>query len=180
MLVKAAMVLLARITVVIYHPEAVPEREMARAESLAGGLMRLAGVEIQWRRATPADLYPRAAEVPLHLLDQRPPFADPDACGYAVLMQESSYAGVSYRAARDAAATLEVEPSTVLAAAIVHELGHILLASREHTAAGPMAAHLGRRDIEAARRGEFRFSHDQARRMRDEVARRLGIATMPR
>jgi len=170
MLLKLALA--ARITVVIFHADAVPEREMAHAQALAGEVLRQAGVEVKWRRATPADLLPRPGEIPLHLIEGRPAFADPDACGYAMLMAEGSYAGVSYRAVREAAVTMDTTPSTVLAATILHELGHVLMASKEHAAFGVMAPHLGRRDIEALRRGEFRFTPDQARRIR--------TGTMPR
>jgi hypothetical protein len=177
MLIKAAVLAAARITVVIFNADAVPERDLARSEAVAGRILRHAGVDVRWRRATSADTETRPAEIPLHLLATRPPNLGGDTSGFAHLMPEGSYAGVSYPAVQRSAHELESDDPTFLGAVIAHELGHILLGTGEHSATGVMVARFGWHEIGAAHRGELLFLPPEARRIRAGAARR---ATIPR
>jgi hypothetical protein len=172
MFFKGAALALLKITIVVYHSEAVPERDLARAETLAGRIFRQAGVEILWRQATPADTAPPPTEIPLHLVEVQPTNLGPDISGFAILMPEGSYAGVSCPAVRKTAYALEADEATVLGAVISHELGHVLLGSKEHSTSGVMVPRLGRHEIEAAGRGELRFQRPEARGIRVEASRR--------
>jgi Zn-dependent protease with chaperone function len=168
----SGIVCLLKITIVIYHADAVPPAELQRAETLATAIFRQAGIETAWRTATRDDLAPRPPEIPLHLLPVHPITLTHETSGYAVLMGNASYAGVSCPAVRASAASLEAEPSTVMGAVIAHELGHILLGTRDHATSGVMVTHLGAREIHEAQRGELQFLRSEARRIRAEVLRR--------
>ena len=176
MFVKGAAFLLLKVTVVIYNSEAVPERELVRGETVAGQILRQAGVEVLWRPATAADTALRPSEVPLHVLAAHPPNLSPDISGFAMLMPEGSYAGVSYPDVQRTAHALAADDPTVLGAIMAHELGHVLLGTRDHSANGVMVMRLGQREIAAARRGELLFVGSEARRIRAEVARRATIS----
>ena len=177
MLLKAAVLVALKITIVVYNSEAVPGRDLARAEILAGRILRQAGLEIVWRQATHADTASRPTEIPLHLLTAHPANLGPEASGFAVLMPEGSYAGVSCPDVTRTASSVGSDDATVLGAVIAHEVGHVLLDSRDHSPSGVMVMHFGPHEIEAAGRGELRFLGSEARRIRAEAARR---ATIPR
>jgi hypothetical protein len=172
MIFKTAALLLLRITVVIYNSEAIGGTELARAEAIAGRIFQKAGVEVIWRRATGADTSPGPSEIPLHIVAAHPANLTRDSNGFAVLMPEGSYAGISAADVRQTAESLDVDEPVLLAALIAHEIGHVLLGTREHSASGVMAPRFGSREILAARRGELRFLHSEARRIRDAVERR--------
>ena len=164
-----------RITVLVYSPGALPERTLARAQSIATGILSQAGVSLAWRNARAEDAVPAAAEIPLHLLQSRPPSLHHDAEGFAVLHPEpdvESYAGISCPAVLDTAKWVDGEVPVVLGAAITHELGHVLLGSAEHSASGVMSARMRAAEIAAASRGELRFNKAQASRIRAEAVRR--------
>jgi hypothetical protein len=59
----------------------------------------------------------------------------------------------------------------VLALAIAHELGHLLL-SREHSATGIMKAVLNQADFRNARNGDLTFTEEQAQRLRAGIEKR--------
>jgi hypothetical protein len=166
---------LAIITVLIYNPAAVPERTLARAEKTATAILTTAGVSLIWRSARAEDADPRPAEIALHLLPGRPPRLHADAAGFAVLRQDpagESYAGISYPAVVDTANWTDGEVPVVLGAALAHEIGHVLLASGSHSAAGVMSARLRAPEVFAASRGELRFTPREAARIQKEAMRR--------
>ena len=176
MFFKSAVFLLLRLTVVIYNSEAIPPADLTRGTAVAGEILRQAGVEIHWRIASGSDLFPMADEIPLHVLAVEPPNLRHDASGFATLMAEGSYAGVSYPTVKRTAAALQAEESIILGAVIAHELGHILLRSKNHSASGIMVMHFGFHEIQAARRGELLFLQPEAKRIRAEAVRRTTIA----
>jgi Zn-dependent protease with chaperone function len=165
-----------KLAIVIYHADAVPAPALLRAQTLAGAILRQAGIVVTWRVAGPSDLTPAPDEIPVHLLPSRPPNHSSDAGGYAVLAGDNSYAGISCPAVQASAAALESPEAIVLGAVMAHELGHILLRSRDHAANGVMVIRLGAREIQSAARGELQFLQSEARRMRIEAARRSAAA----
>jgi hypothetical protein len=164
---------LLKLTIVIYHADAVPSAKLLRAEAIAGAIFQQAGIETVWRTATPQDLNPRLNEIALHLLPTHPASLTHETSGYAILMGDASYAGVSWTAVRATAAALEADESVVLGAVMAHELGHILLRTRSHATNGIMVTRLAAREIQAAGRGELQFLRSEANRIRAEAQRRI-------
>jgi hypothetical protein len=167
---------LLKLTIVIYHADAVAPPELLRAEAVASAILRQAGIVTAWRPAVAADLSPAPDEIAVHLLTAHPTTLSGKTNGYAVLAGDRSYAGISCPAVRKSALTLETDQSTVLGAVIAHELGHILLGTRDHATSGVMVTRLGAREIQAAAHGELQFLRTQARRMQIEAARRSAAA----
>jgi hypothetical protein len=172
LLLSGAFLAAPKLSIVIYNVEAVPPAELERAQAIAGRILRQAGIETAWRLAGSRDLSPAPYEIPVHLLSVHPPSLTPETSGYAILMGDSSYAGISYPAVRASAVAMESDQSVLLGAVIAHELGHVLLGGRDHSTSGVMVARLGRREMEAAARGELQFLRSQAHRIRTEAARR--------
>ena len=69
--------------------------------------------------------------------------------------------------------TLSEQEALVLALAIAHEVGHLLLPDRSHSQTGIMRARLDRQDLRLAAFGDLVFTPQQAQSIRIEVARRL-------
>jgi len=161
-----------KLTIIIYHADAVPPAKLLRAEAVAGAIFQQAGIETTWRTATPKDLSPRPNEIPLHLLPMHPENLAHETSGYAILMGDASYAGVSWFAVRASAAAMEADESVVLGAVMAHELGHILLRTRSHATNGVMVTRLAIHEIQAAGRGELQFLRSEANRIRAEAQRR--------
>jgi hypothetical protein len=161
-----------KIAIVIYHADAVPAAELGRAEAVAGAILRQAGIEVVWRPAIAGDIAPQPYEIPVHLLALHPSNLARETSGYAMLMGNNSYAGISWPAVQTSAAALEADEATLMGAVMAHELGHILLKSRDHATNGVMIQKIGRAELRAAARGELQFLRSQAQRIRAEAARR--------
>jgi hypothetical protein len=76
-----------------------------------------------------------------------------------------TYASIFLARVRDAAAEANVPRDLVLAYAIGHEVGHLLLGADAHSAQGLMKATWGREDYEAMYQCRFHFNHDQSRQL---------------
>lgn len=61
----------------------------------------------------------------------------------------------------------------LLGLAMAHEVGHLLLQSARHSAAGIMRARLTKKGLRDDDRGYLRFTADEAEFMRTEVRRRM-------
>src|SRR4051812_32575655 len=95
-----------KLTIVIYHADAVAPTDLHRAETIASDILRQAGIMTTWRPATASDLTPAPDEIPVHLLSIRPATLNTDTTGYAVLAGDHSYAGISFPAVRASAGSL--------------------------------------------------------------------------
>jgi hypothetical protein len=161
-----------KLSILVFHADAVPAAELHRAELVASAILRQAGVETRWRTAGAGDISPGPDELPVHLLPVHPTTLNLETTGYAILMGDSSYVGVPCPAVRVSAASMEIDDATLLGAVMAHELGHILLNTRDHSTNGIMVRRLRRREMAAAVRGELQFLRSEARRIRAEAVRR--------
>jgi predicted Zn-dependent protease len=83
---------------------------------------------------------------------------------------------VSYRRVSTFSENAEEPVAVVLACVMAHEIGHLM--GMDHSASGIMKAHFDRHDLQDASAGRFRFSAEDARRLRTAVALWTG-ATAP-
>jgi len=72
-----------------------------------------------------------------------------------------TYASVFLERVQDAAAGANVPWVIVLAYAVVHEVGHLLLGDQAHTVRGMMKSNWDRKDYEAMSQNHFHFSQEQ-------------------
>jgi hypothetical protein len=84
--------------------------------------------------------------------------------------QGGTYASIFMERILDAAAEANVPSDTVLAYAITHEVGHLLLGDNAHTPRGVMKGNWDRKDYEAMNQNQFHFIAGQAH----ELASRFG------
>ncbi len=88
--------------------------------------------------------------------------------------EDTAVAYVFYRRVETEAARYAVSPTAVLACAIAHEFGHLLLPGGTragHSPAGLMRASWDRDDFHRSDQGLLRFSPDQAARIRRSLTR---------
>jgi len=80
--------------------------------------------------------------------------------------QGNAAAYVFYRRVQAEADRYEVSAALVLACAIAHELGHLLLPARAHAPAGLMRACWSRNEFHRAEQGQLTFLPDEVARIR--------------
>ena len=84
---------------------------------------------------------------------------------------------IFYQRALDLARTGYVHEQEILAAAMAHEIGHLLLGSNSHSSTGIMRAKWNRDELELARLGRLLFTPEQSALIRAEVLARAGQQT---
>jgi hypothetical protein len=89
--------------------------------------------------------------------------------------QGGTYASIFMERIQDAAAEANVPRDTVLAYAIAHEVGHLLLGDNAHTPRGVMKGNWDRKDYEAMNQRQFHFIEGQAH----QLASRFGGSPSP-
>jgi hypothetical protein len=60
----------------------------------------------------------------------------------------------------------------MLSVALVHEIGHLLLDSDDHTDSGIMRGEWDQDDLNGIRRGQANFTSDQVRRIKANIEQR--------
>ena len=155
----------AKIHIRLVDLAGLPGKVTVQAETAVAGIFRTAGVDLDFQ-PPPGDM-----DHCLQILPQRPKNLHADTTGYAVLPRSArpgdSYAVVSYPAVESVADELGVSPASVLAAAMAHEIGHLLLHSSVHSKDGVMSPRLDHCQIRLLERGELRFTDGQAARLRE-------------
>lgn len=143
-----------------------PDAIVARAQAEVARLYRQIGVNVEWAPAGGcAPLVIRVVLIPSETgsLHQRVK----SAMGAAVRVSEhTQVAYVFYRQVQQEADRYDVSTALLLACAIAHEVGHLLLPGRPHSPEGLMRAFWDRDDFCRANQGQLRFSAQQAMRIR--------------
>jgi hypothetical protein len=151
----------------------VPQPTVDRAQEEVVRLYRRIGVAVEWIRFDPgSSALPSTIRVVLTTrahgeLERR----EKPVMGAALWTPQGvGVTYVFYRQLEAQAGQYAVSESLVLACAIAHEIGHLLLRDRPHSVLGLMRASWDREDFQRAGRGQLRFSPEEADLIR---ARRL-------
>jgi hypothetical protein len=120
------------------------------------------GVPLEWSERQPSI---RIILLPYETGDLRR--SENQVMGAAVRTASGSLVAYAfYHRVRAQAGRYDVSTEQVLACAIAHELGHLLLPVRAHSAAGLMRACWSRDEFHRAERRELKFSLDEIARIR--------------
>jgi hypothetical protein len=147
--------------------------ERAEAEGSVQWVFRRARVDIEFVECLTAAEACRQPKEPrdisLQILKERPKKMPRDTAGFTVLTPSDrlsdSYAVVSFAVVAAKARQMNVPEVDVLAAAIAHELGHLLLRTSSHARTGIMKQRLDREQIERMERGTLLFTDREAAAM---------------
>lgn len=176
------------ITVRVYDYVQVSQGMLAEAEEEAGRILANAGIETEWlacsvgqeeeagdaaceRPIGPNDLIVRILP---KSMAARLPFRNV-TLGFALLTEEGGrgyVAAILYHKAERLAEETGIDRYHVLAHAIAHEIGHLLLCTLKHNGRGLMRANWGLEELQLARRGLLPFTPKEAARLRAEVRAR--------
>jgi hypothetical protein len=83
---------------------------------------------------------------------------------------------VFYQRVEDAAESELASASQILAYAMAHEIGHLLLGPDHHSREGIMCARWNQESLEEVSQGQMLFSRDQAQLIRNQVKTRTEMA----
>jgi hypothetical protein len=146
-----------------------PAGHLERAQQEVIRLYHNIGVDMAWARphASPATPAPaiRVVLVPDEAGDMLR--RGKLVMGAAVLTElGTSVAYIFYRRVEAQARQYDVSLAMILASAIAHEVGHLLLPDGRHSPEGLMRACWTRDDFHQANQGQLRFSNEQAAQIR--------------
>jgi hypothetical protein len=177
------------ITVWIYNYAGIDGEALARAKEAAGRILSRAGAEAEWVdcpvMASEVDKYPDCVRLPQFLglvLRLRPGSAPKSLVGrstvfgYALIPEGGgfgTYADVYAGGADLLANGGESLRGVMLGHLMAHELGHLLLGTSKHAAAGIMRSPWSGLETERAAQGRLLFNRAEAESMRTNLAARL-------
>lgn len=161
---------------------------LARAEGEATAILSQAGVEVLWidcpLRPAESEDYPACkgsigpADFSVKILtsgEARQFSSHREALGQALECprnQVGCSAYIFYRDVLELAREGDAAEYQLLGHALAHEIGHLLLGSNSHSAAGIMRGHWNDHDLEVIARARLLFTDEQSKRMRSEVSAR--------
>jgi hypothetical protein len=146
-----------------------PAGHLERAQQEVVRLYHNIGVDVAWAGADPSRATPppdiRVVLVPYEAGDMLR--REKQVMGAAVLTKMgTSVAYIFYRQVEAQARQYDYSLPMILASAIAHEVGHLLLPDGRHSPEGLMRACWTRDDFHRANQGQLRFSSEQAAQIR--------------
>jgi len=168
------------ITVAIYDDLHLSLQILAAAQDEAMRIYRKAGVTIYWMvcKSSTMELDLRCQDSPsaTHLnlrIVQHASKASDGVFGVAFLSAEGTgeYTDVSYNSVEELDREWHVGVARVLGHVMAHEIGHLVLGSKAHSRQGIMCPSWHREELRRASMGALLFSEEQARFMRERLAR---------
>lgn len=154
------------ISVQVTDKYGAPKGVISAAQKDAARILAAAGVRLDWQQD------PAPGGISLKLVAQKVEIAGGDPLGYAFLQPvfKCNCAQLVYPEVERSAQRWEGEVSTILGAAMAHEVGHLLLNSNAHSSSGIMTASFGHKQIVQASKGELLFTAEQAGQIRSKIA----------
>jgi hypothetical protein len=171
------------VTIVIYDAARVGAKTLDRTERIAGAVLQTAGIEAGWETGRLEDFgnlrtdftaysrsdcehRPTSAILRVKVLGRAPAGVPVQALGYSLPCAEGGVQVIIY-ADRTAQVSQAGGPTfgRVLGYAIAHELGHVLLHSSDHEAAGLMKDIWTKRDWQRAAASLIPFSPTEVHRI---------------
>lgn len=166
-------------------------RDVSRAEEEVTRIFMEAEIEVHWAEGAPDDraslltdfsanntlangckVARPARELSVQLLPHAPPSLAAGTLGYSLPCAQFGIDATIFRnQCEDVTNKTQVSLNKVLAYAMAHELGHVLLRSREHSPTGLLRARWDKAAWRRAAAEGMALDREQARRMRRELAR---------
>ncbi len=176
----------------VYDFARVPRPKLLRAERKATEFFRKSGIETTWADCplSEAELgqYPRceALSGPAVISMKILPQSMAQHCGrfsnspgFALLSGRGRFttdAFILFPHISESADKMGCSLRTVLALAMAHEIGHLLLGQSGHSSRGIMKAKWGLTDARQVEMGRLRFNDSQTRAIRSQVRRRMAVS----
>jgi hypothetical protein len=173
------------IAVYVFNSAHVGSRDLTKAEDQAADVFEKVGIKITWVAGltaremgsageawNPANLDLRIWTRPMALGTTIPS----NALGYCLSMERGE-AVVLSDAIQNLAAIWGANAADILGLAMTHEIGHLLLRTGRHSAAGVMEPRYLQKDLASAERGSLLFTQKERRALQNEVRRRADTSS---
>ena len=171
----------ARVTISVYNDAKVPADALQRGEVEASRIFRQAEIEVNWLNCKvpaineEASRACREAVFPehLHLRIVRKSFGlKSEAMGISFQASDGSgcYADLFYEPMEQLHQSDSTDVASLLGHVAAHEIGHLLLGTNSHSAAGIMHAHWTASELASARVGALVFLEKESQRMKARLA----------
>ena len=181
-----------KITVLVYNYSGLPAEVKSQAEKEAERIYRHGRVSIEWldcplspeqvTQYPACEVAPGPTRLALRILPQ--PMGErmrqgQDSFGFALYPEDGSFATVANVFSDDAEALtrrLGLSRPVILGHLMTHELGHLLLGVRSHSASGIMHVPWQKTELEIIAQGSMLFTSKEAQTMRTSIRARLATA----
>ncbi len=168
-----------KVAVRTFNYAVAPDRELAAAKSEAAHIFQNAGISIQWidcwvpgaKGGAPCtEPLITGRDLMLRLVDRRPAEVDRIVALGESMLDGEQRGGVLMTVdmfpVRSVAAGASTSVSTLLGRAVAHEIGHLLLGTREHSRLGVMRALWTQDELRGLKPAHWGFSSREVARMR--------------
>jgi len=172
-----------KITIRFFNYAQLPAKILNEAKDQTNAIYGKAGVQIEWAECPPGDLdpsgYPACTEVWdathifLRILATGVKGTKLEKAGEAIL--SARIANIYWSRVQHQAELLDIPQARMLAHAIAHEVGHLMLGSNSHCPTGIMVAKWRSQDLVSLAQFGLAFSAQQAEFIRAEVQRRKNM-----
>jgi hypothetical protein len=183
------------IRVRVYNVAHLENALLTRATNVATKVFRQAGLEIQWldctlnfpsvERSASCDASFAPTDLALAIQSEFGPGLEKvvgrNTMGYAMQPGNGQFghnAAISLQRVRWLAKAAEIPEEKILGLALAHEIGHLLLGSNRHSAAGLMSSAWSQRGLLEAATENLRFLPAEAKEMREAAQARTNRARM--
>ena len=176
-----------RVTISVYNIAEVPADVLERAENEASQVFRLAGIEVTWLNcripavSEDASRACREAVFPGHLhlrIVRKSLGLNAETMGISFQADDGSgcYADLFYEPMEQLHQSDGIDLASLLGHVATHEIGHLLLGTNSHSAAGIMHARWTAEELASARVGGLAFLEKESRRMKARLATALRVS----
>ena len=171
----------ARVTISVYNDAEVPTDVLGRTEEQAERVFKHSGIEVRWLNCRVPVVSEEASQVcrealfPEHLhlrIVRKSAGLKGETMGISFQAEDGSgcYADLFYEQMRQLHRSDGTDIATLLGHVAAHEIGHLLLGTDSHSAAGIMHAHWTAEELASAKLGALVFSEQESRRMKARLA----------
>jgi hypothetical protein len=172
------------ITLRVVNEANIDSSVLSHSEKAAATILSEAGVHVSWlncvagyvnwKAADDCSRLPGPRQLDLRIVNQRPRVVDPFALGFTVIPNPPGevrpFAAVFYPGVERFVREWNADAFQVVASAMAHEIGHLLLGPDAHSSRGIMSAHWGRQQWIRMSIGSFLFTPEEAARLRHVIA----------
>jgi hypothetical protein len=174
------------ITLRVVNEAHVDDRILGKAKQEAVWMLARAGVKLLWldcvdggedrKKDDPCLAQSAPNDFWLRITSYRPRRTDSNMLGFSDLYgsMENGVAGVYYPRVTEIVEKALANSSEILATAVVHEVGHLILGAQAHHRSGVMMAQWGPKQLQLIDLGMMDFAPDQVKLLQSEVKRRAG------
>ncbi|MFZ0805281.1 MAG: hypothetical protein WAN03_03830 [Candidatus Sulfotelmatobacter sp.] len=167
----------SQIRITVHNDARIPESVLTQAAGEASRIFQKAGVDSVWivcpysnaEQSAPQDCLSPAdlSHVSLRVVPWSSQLGD-SIFGMAFLSEkgEGAYGDVFYPSAEKLRSDCDASLSRVLGHVMAHEVGHLLLGSKSHSAVGIMQPHWQGEELRRVGMGTLLFTREQAQKMR--------------